>query len=103
MSSFSESKRTLSSSLPLDAQSTLTIAFVILQLLGVIEWSWWWVISPMLFEAILTLLILVITIVDRLYADSYTRSIIPVITFCLSMALPLLPAITLILLVVFLT
>lgn len=25
----------------------LTIAFVVLKLTGVIDWSWWWVISPM--------------------------------------------------------
>lgn len=26
----------------------LTIAFVVLKLCGVVGWSWWWVLSPML-------------------------------------------------------
>ena len=26
----------------------LTIVFVILKLIGVIDWNWWWVISPIL-------------------------------------------------------
>lgn len=28
----------------------LTIAFIVLKLCGVIQWSWWWVVSPILFE-----------------------------------------------------
>ena len=27
--------------------SVLTIVFVVLKLLGVISWSWWWVLSPL--------------------------------------------------------
>lgn len=26
--------------------SLLTIAFIVLKLCGVIDWSWWWVVSP---------------------------------------------------------
>jgi len=25
----------------------LTIVFIVLKLIGVIDWSWWWVISPL--------------------------------------------------------
>ena len=25
----------------------LTIAFIVLKLIGAIEWSWWWVLSPL--------------------------------------------------------
>lgn len=25
---------------------TLTIVFIVLKLVGVIDWSWWWVLSP---------------------------------------------------------
>ena len=25
----------------------LTIAFIVLKLIGIIQWSWWWVISPL--------------------------------------------------------
>ena len=27
--------------------SVLTIVFVVLKLIGVISWSWWWVLSPL--------------------------------------------------------
>lgn len=27
--------------------SVLTIVFVVLKLVGVINWSWWWVLSPL--------------------------------------------------------
>ena len=29
----------------------LTIAFVVLKLVGVIHWSWWWVLSPPVISA----------------------------------------------------
>jgi hypothetical protein len=32
---------------------TLTIVFVVLKLCGVIEWSWWWVLSPLWIPAAL--------------------------------------------------
>lgn len=31
----------------------LTIAFIVLKLLGKITWSWWWVLSPLWISAIL--------------------------------------------------
>ena len=41
---------------------TLTIVFVIFKLLGKLEWSWFWVLSPVIFGAILTLFIILIVI-----------------------------------------
>lgn len=41
----------------------LTIVFIVLKLLGVIEWSWVWVLSPLWISALLTLVIVVILIV----------------------------------------
>lgn len=38
----------------------LTIAFVILKLCGVIAWSWFWVLSPLIFSIALTLVATVI-------------------------------------------
>ena len=38
--------------------SLLTIAFIVLKLLGKITWSWWWVLSPILIEIAVVLLIL---------------------------------------------
>ena len=44
--------------------SLLTIVFVILKLTSVIDWSWWWVLSPLwisaLFSAFLLIVILII-------------------------------------------
>lgn len=36
----------------------LTIAFIVLKLCNMIDWSWWWVISPMLISIGLAFLIL---------------------------------------------
>ena len=38
----------------------LTIVFITLKLIGKIDWSWWWVLSPL--WAVPTLIILVISI-----------------------------------------
>lgn len=37
----------------------LTIVFIVLKLIGVIAWSWWWVLSPILISIAVTLLIIV--------------------------------------------
>lgn len=39
--------------------SVLTIIFVVLKLVGVINWSWWWVFSPTLISLGLTIPIIV--------------------------------------------
>lgn len=36
----------------------LTIAFIVLKLTGYIDWSWWWVLSPILIPAAITIVIL---------------------------------------------
>lgn len=38
----------------------LTIIFIVLKLVGVIAWSWWWVLSPLWISAAFVLLILLI-------------------------------------------
>lgn len=38
----------------------LTIAFVVLKLCGVIDWSWWWVFSPVLFSTAAAIIGLII-------------------------------------------
>ena len=40
--------------------SVLTVIFVVLKLVGVIAWSWWWVLSPILIDIGLTIIALVI-------------------------------------------
>lgn len=44
----------------------LTIAFIVLKLLGVISWSWLWVLSPIWISAALTLVIIAIVIIVAL-------------------------------------
>jgi hypothetical protein len=38
----------------------LTLLFVALKLTGFITWSWWWVLSPSIFGAVLFILLLII-------------------------------------------
>ncbi len=42
--------------------SILTIIFVVLKLVGVIHWSWWWVLSPTLIRIGLWLIVVAIYI-----------------------------------------
>ena len=41
----------------------LGVAFVVLKLVGVIDWSWWWVLAPFWIPLALTAIILIIGIV----------------------------------------
>jgi hypothetical protein len=43
------------------------IVFIILKLVGVIDWSWWWVMSPTLFNVgfLVALLIVLVAIRNR--------------------------------------
>lgn len=49
--------------------SLLTLAFIVLKLCNVITWSWFWVLSPMIFSVglvvILAILILILTLVEN--------------------------------------
>lgn len=38
----------------------LLVAFVVLKLVGVINWSWWWVISPLWIPLAISLVLLLI-------------------------------------------
>ena len=48
----------------------LTIVFIVLKLVGVINWSWFWVLSPMIFSISLTILILLILFALVILANS---------------------------------
>ena len=39
--------------------SLLTIVFIVLKLTGVIDWSWWWVLSPIWIDIALTIILIV--------------------------------------------
>lgn len=49
--------------------SLLTLAFIVLKLCNVITWSWFWVLSPMIFSVglvvILAILILILTLIEN--------------------------------------
>lgn len=42
-----------------DLLDALTVAFVVLKLIGKIDWSWWWVLSPVWGALLFGLLVLV--------------------------------------------
>lgn len=39
----------------------LTIVFIVLKLLGKIEWSWWWVLSPIWISILLVVVIIIVS------------------------------------------
>ena len=47
----------------------LTVAFVALKLCNVIEWSWWWVISPLWIYAGLSVIVFIIALIIFIIAD----------------------------------
>lgn len=52
-------KKNSSSSGGLGLGSVLGVVFIVLKLVGVIDWSWWWVLSPFWISWALTILILI--------------------------------------------
>ena len=49
--------------------STLTIVFIVLKLIGIINWSWFWVLSPVIFVAAFWLTIGLITFISEAIKD----------------------------------
>lgn len=41
----------------------LTIVFIILKLIGKIDWSWWWVLSPLWITFMLCMLIFILMVI----------------------------------------
>lgn len=46
----------------LDVVDLLAVAFIVLKLCGVIEWPWWWVLSPLWISAIGWVVLLIIAL-----------------------------------------
>lgn len=46
----------------------LTIAFIVLKLIGIIEWSWLWVLSPIWISIAIVLIILIVVMIAALIA-----------------------------------
>jgi len=54
-----------SSSKGLGLCDVLTVVFIVLKLIGVIDWSWWWVLAPVWIPVIIVVIAyIVISIVD---------------------------------------
>ena len=54
-----------SSSTGLGLCDVLAVVFIVLKLIGVIDWSWWWVLSPVWIPVIIVVIAyIVISIVD---------------------------------------
>lgn len=49
--------------------SILTIVFVVLKAVRVIDWSWWWVLSPLWIDLIVGILLIVGLIIYEIYDD----------------------------------
>lgn len=58
-----------SSSSGIGFTGALTIAFIVLKLTGVINWSWWWVLSPIWISAIIVVIFLLIILIVVLVKD----------------------------------
>lgn len=43
--------------------SALLLTFIILKLVGVIDWSWWWVLSPIWIPVVLLMVVLILLFV----------------------------------------
>ncbi len=55
----------------LSLTTVLTIVFVILKLTHNIDWSWWWVLSPLWISFTLSLLIVIVVLAVRRHRRSY--------------------------------
>lgn len=54
--------------------SVLTIVFIVLKLVGTINWSWWWVLSPILIDIGLSIVILIGFAIYMSYKDKEYNS-----------------------------
>lgn len=52
----------------------LTLTFIILKLVGVINWSWWWVLSPSWISFIICILLAVIFTIYRTHIINKSKS-----------------------------
>jgi hypothetical protein len=51
----------------------VSVVFLVLKLVGVIDWSWWWVTAPLWGSALLALAILAVVLVGALIAAAVKR------------------------------
>jgi hypothetical protein len=63
------SEKSSSSSSGIGLLGLLTCIFVTLKLLGKIDWSWWWVVSPSLISMSIVALVFVIALIVQYMTD----------------------------------
>lgn len=63
-------KRNDTTTAGVSAADLLTIVFVVLKLTGVIDWSWWWVLSPIWIVGGFALLLIIIAKVVLFFCDN---------------------------------
>lgn len=51
----------------------LTVAFVVLKLCHVIDWSWWWVLAPLWIPTAIAIVILIVWLIFKAYVKSKYR------------------------------
>ena len=51
------------------ATTVLTMIFIVLKLVGVINWSWWWVLSPLWIGLILGLALIGLAVICNIIAE----------------------------------
>ena len=49
--------------------TVLTLIFVVLKLIGAIDWSWWWVLSPTLITVGLWIVFIVVYVIYLIHED----------------------------------
>lgn len=60
-------KKNVSAGGGIGATGLLGVAFVVLKLCGVIEWSWWWVLSPFWIPlAVVVLLVVIAAVINAI-------------------------------------
>ena len=63
---YRDSSSSSSSSSGIGFAGLLTVAFIVLKLTKVIDWSWWWVLSPMWISFALAIIIAAIVILLKI-------------------------------------
>ncbi len=58
-----------SSSSGMGFTSLLTVLFIGLKLTDYIDWSWWWVLSPIWISVVLVLVVIVVGVVVKILID----------------------------------
>lgn len=56
---------TESSSTGIGFTGLLTIAFIVLKLTNYIDWSWWWVVSPIWISIVLAILLITLALIFK--------------------------------------